>query len=158
MTTSSSAIILRKARIQDVKAIHALLMDCSKQGLLLPRSFNQLYSHLRDFFVLVQDGGRLLGCCALSITWEDLTEVRSLAIAPDLRRQGWGRRLVEACLSDAVTLGVYRVFTLTYQVNFFKHLGFEVVSKDNLPQKVWADCLHCPKFPDCDEIAMIYEM
>ncbi len=158
MTKSSPAVILRKARIQDVKAIHALLMDCSKQGLLLPRSFNQLYSHLRDFFVLIQDGGGLLGCCALSIAWEDLAEVRSLAIVPDLRGQGWGRRLVEACLSDSVTLGIYRVFTLTYQMNFFKHLGFEVVSKDNLPQKVWADCLHCPKFPDCDEIAMSYEM
>lgn len=158
MTKPPSSIILRKARIQDVKAIHALLMDCSRQGLLLPRSFSQLYSHLRDFFVLHQDGGGLLGCCALSIAWEDLAEVRSLAVIPDLRGQGWGRRLVEACLSDAVTIGIYRVFTLTYQMNFFKHLGFEMVSKDHLPQKVWADCLHCPKFPDCDEIAMIYEM
>lgn len=154
-----TAVYVRKARIQDVRSIHALLMDCSKQGLLLPRSFNQLYSHLRDFFVLARDeGGAVLGCCALSIAWEDLAEVRSLAIAPEVRGQGWGRRLVEACLSDAVTLGIFRVFTLTYQTDFFKHLGFEVVSKDNLPQKVWADCLHCPKFPDCDEIAMSIEM
>jgi len=151
MTTS---VYVRKARIQDVRPIHALLMDCSKQGLLLPRSFSQLYSHLRDFFVLAQDGGGVLGCCALSITWEELAEVRSLAIVPEMRSRGWGRRLVEACLSEAVTLGIFRVFTLTYQTHFFEHLGFEMVSKDNLPQKVWADCLHCPKFPDCDEIAM----
>lgn len=154
-----SGVFVRKARIQDVRVIHALLMDCSRQGLLLPRSFSQLYSHLRDFFVLARhDREGILGCCALSIAWEDLAEVRSLAIVPELRGHGWGRRLVEACLSDAITLGIYRVFTLTYQTQFFSHLGFEVVSKDNLPQKVWADCLHCPKFPDCDEIAMAMDM
>ncbi len=156
--TIPSGIYLRKARIQDVRTIHALLMDCSKQGLLLPRSYNQLYSHLRDFFVLAQDQGAILGCCALSITWEELAEVRSLAVATECRGQGWGRRLVEACLSDAITLGIFRVFTLTYQTHFFERLGFQVVSKDNLPQKVWAECLHCPKFPDCDEIAMSIEM
>jgi amino-acid N-acetyltransferase len=157
--TTIPGIYVRKARIEDVRTIHALLMECSKQGLLLPRSFNQLYSHLRDFFVLGQDqGGSILGCCALSIAWEDLAEVRSLAVAAQCRGQGWGRRLVEACLSDAITLGIYRVFTLTYQAHFFERLGFQVVSKDNLPQKVWADCLHCPKFPDCDEIAMSIEM
>ena len=157
--TPVPGIYVRKARIQDVRTIHALLMDCSRQGLLLPRSYNQLYSHLRDYFVLAQDqGGGILGCCALSIAWEDLAEVRSLAVAPECRGQGWGRRLVEACLSDAITLGIYRVFTLTYQASFFERFGFQVVSKDNLPQKVWADCLHCPKFPDCDETAMAIEM
>lgn len=156
--TPIPGIYVRKARIQDVRTIHALLMDCSKQGLLLPRSYNQLYSHLRDFFVLAQTKGPILGCCALSIAWEDLAEVRSLAVAQECRGQGWGRRLVEACLSDAITLGIYRVFTLTYQAVFFERLGFQIVSKDNLPQKVWADCLHCPKFPDCDETAMAIDM
>lgn len=159
MTRAIAGIYVRKARIQDVRPIHALLMECSRQGLLLPRSFNQLYSHLRDFFVLAREqDGAVMGCCALSITWEELAEVRSLAVAEQCRGQGWGRRLVEACLSDALTLGIYRVFTLTYQTDFFQKLGFEVVSKDKLPQKVWAECLHCPKFPDCDEIAMSIEM
>jgi amino-acid N-acetyltransferase len=156
---TTSQVYVRKARIGDVRAIHGLLMDCSRQGLLLPRSFSQLYSHLRDFFVLSPDkDGAVQGCCALSIAWEDLAEVRSLAIAPGLRGQGWGRRMVDACLSDAVTLGIFRVFTLTYQTLFFERLGFKVVNKESLPQKVWADCLHCPKFPDCDEIAMSIEM
>lgn len=158
MNSQSSPIIVRKARIQDVRTIHSLLMDCSRQGLLLPRSFNQLYSHLRDYFVLAGEEGVVLGCCALTIAWENLAEVRSLAVSNEVRGQGWGCRLVEACLSDAVTLGIYRVFTLTYQTHFFQRLGFEVVNKDSLPQKVWADCLHCPKFPDCDEIAMAIEM
>jgi len=150
---------LRKSRIQDVKAIHALLMDSAKGELLLPRSFNQLYSHLRDFYVLsTREGGEVKGCCALSICWEGLAEIRSLVVHPDLQRQGWGRKLVEACLSEAVTLGVFKVFTLTYQREFFAKIGFEEVSKEKLPQKVWADCIHCPKFPECDEIAMIMEM
>ncbi len=150
---------IRKARIGDVKAIHGLLMDCSRDGLLLPRSFNELYSHLRDFFVLApKDEGPIKACCALTITWDDLAELRSLVVAEGLKGQGWGRRLVEACLSEAVTLGLFRIFTLTYQQTFFEKLGFAEVGKDLLPQKVWSDCLRCPKFPECDEIAMILEV
>jgi amino-acid N-acetyltransferase len=150
---------LRKARISDVKSIHSILMDCSKQELLLPRSYSDLYSHLRDYYVIARDQGPgIFGCCALSIVWENLAEVRSLAIVSDLRGQGWGRKLVESCLSEAITLGIYSVFTLTYQVAFFARLGFVEISKDVLPQKVWADCLRCPKFPDCDETAMLMEM
>lgn len=150
---------LRKARMADVKTIHGLLMDCSRQGLLLPRSYNELYSHLRDFFVVAdKDSGAVTGCCALSICWEDLAEIRSLAVAESLRGQGWGRRLVDACLSEAVTIGIYRVFTLTYQTDFFRKAGFREVAKDLLPQKVWSDCLRCPKFPECDEIALLMEM
>jgi len=150
---------LRKARISDVKTIHRILMDYSRQGLLLPRSYSELYSHLRDFFVVAdRDTNEVFGCCALSIAWEDLAEVKSLAIDPQLQGQGWGRNLVEACLSDAVTLGIYKVFTLTYQVEFFEKLGFKKINKDVLPQKVWADCLRCPKFPECDEVAMLMEM
>ncbi|WP_028574230.1 N-acetyltransferase [Desulfonatronovibrio hydrogenovorans] len=150
---------LRKARISDVKSIHTILMDCSKQGLLLPRSYSDLYGHLRDYYVIARDHGPdVLGCCALSIVWESLAEIRSLAIVSELRGMGWGRKLVESCLSEAITLGIYKVFTLTYQSAFFSRLGFVEISKDVLPQKVWADCLRCPKFPDCDETAMLMEM
>lgn len=154
-----SGFFLRKARIEDVKTIHMLLMECAKGELLLPRSFNQLYSHLRDFYVLSSDDNKTIkGCCALSICWDQLAEIRSLVVHPDLQKQGWGRKLVEACLSESVTLGVYKVFTLTYQRDFFAKMGFEEVTKEKLPQKVWADCIHCPKFPECDEIAMVMEM
>ena len=150
---------LRKAKVSDVKRIHSLLMESSKQGLLLPRSFTELYSHLRDYFVVSEkESGEVLGCCALSITWEELAEIRSLMVHPSIRGRRWGSKLVEACLSEAVTLGLYRVFVLTYQVDFFTKAGFEVVSKDILPQKVWADCLRCPKFPECDETAMLIEL
>jgi len=152
---------LRKARITDVKGIHRLIMNTSSDdGLVLPRSYKQLYSHLRDFFVMVDETreDEVLGCCALAISWENLAEVRSLVVAREVRGHGLGRKLVEACLSDAVTLGIYRVFVLTNTPDFFRHMGFSEVSKDTLPQKVWSDCLNCPRFPDCDEIALHMEL
>jgi amino-acid N-acetyltransferase len=151
---------LRKANIQDVRFIHRLLMKYSSQGLLLPRSYSELYKHLRDFLVVVspQHEG-IMGCCALSITWDNLAEIRSLVVDESLQGRGWGRRLVDTSMSEALTLGIYRVFTLTYQVEFFAKQGFEEVDKNVLPQKVWADCLNCPKFPDCcDEVAMLMEL
>ena len=152
-------VLIRKARVQDVKRIHALLMDSSNAGLLIPRSFSDLYGRLRDFSVAHdKESGSIVGCCALSIVWEDIAEIRSLSVAPEHHRRGVGHKLVDACLSEAVALGIYRVFTLTYQTRFFARLEFEEVNKDVLPQKIWADCIHCPKFPDCDEIAMILDL
>ena len=149
---------VRKARMSDVKSIHALLLSTSGEGLLLPRSLSELYGHVRDFFVLHDEEGRLIGCAALSIMWDDLAEVRSLLVAPDLRGGGRGYLLVKACLEEARALGLTRVFALTYQVAFFERQGFKVVSKDMLPQKVWMICIHCPKFPDCDETAVLLEL
>ena len=148
---------IRPARMGDVRAIHGLLSIFAAKGLMLPRSISSLYDHLRDFVVYEEDGA-ILGICALHICWDDLAEIRSLAVAEPLRGQGWGRRLVDACLSEAVTIGIYRVFTLTYQTDFFRKVGFREVAKDLLPQKVWSDCLRCPKFPECDEIALLMEM
>lgn len=152
-------LYIRKARVPDVRQIHALLMNKARDEVLLPRSYSQLYSHLRDFFVLGErQGTQVHGCCALSIVWEDMAEIRSLVVAESSQKQGWGGKLVEACLSEAVTLGLYRVFTLTYKDHFFERLGFVRVEKEKLPQKVWADCINCPKFPECDEIAMVMDM
>lgn len=155
-----SAPLLRKARIQDVKAIHGLLLRPGEgDGLVLPRSFNQLYSHLRDFFVAAdRETDEVLGCCALCICWDDLAEVRSLMVRREHRGQGLGRLLVDACLSEAVTLGIYRVFVLTNQEAFFLKMGFAEAAKDALPQKAWTDCVNCPHFPDCDETAMVMEL
>ncbi|WP_462324598.1 N-acetyltransferase [Desulfoplanes sp.] len=150
--------ILRKAMVRDVKSIHGLLMKeaATGEGIVLPRSFNELYNRLRDFYV-VEDGAtrKVVACCALAITWNDIAEVRSLVVSQPLRQKGWGRRLVEACVSEALTFGLYKVFTLTAKPDFFKKLGFVLVDQATLPQKVWADCLNCPKYPDqCDEVAM----
>lgn len=147
---------IRKARMSDIKGMHRLLMTCAQKSQLLPRSLNSLYSHVRDFYVAEEIAtGRPVGCCALSICWEDLAEVRSLALEEAHMGKGVGRAMVQACLDEANELGLARVFALTYVVDFFKRCGFSVVEKDTLPQKVWSDCINCPKFPECDETAML---
>jgi len=156
---------LRKARTGDVHAIYDILTHYAKQGLLLQRPLSELYDHLRDYVVLeCSEAGQtpgsfsgleLVGVCGLGVCWEDLAEVRSLAVLEAYRDRGLGLKLVEACLEEARVLGLKRVFTLTYVPDFFGKIGFQVVDKAVLPHKVWADCLKCPKFPDCDEIAMM---
>jgi len=152
--------MIRKAVIEDVKSIHKILSTYGAQGLLLPRPLSELYDHLRDFFVLVENSeeDRLLGACALGVCWDDLAEIRSLAVAEDQQGKGHGSQLVKACLDEAYSLGLKRVFALTYVEGFFEKMGFREVEKSVLPHKVWADCLKCPRFPDCDETAMILEL
>lgn len=149
---------IRKARIEDVRSIHGLLTHFSEKGLILPRSLSDLYDHLRDYSVIETKGGEIIATVALHVCWEDLAEVRSLAVREDFQKEGLGRSLVEHCVSDAITLGIYKVFTLTYQPEFFKRLGFKEVDKSVLPHKVWADCVRCPKFPECDEVALLLEL
>lgn len=151
--------MLRKAKVSDVKIIHRMINISSNNGEMLPRSLMDLYGSLRDFFVYVDDDNSIAGICAMHIFWENLAEVRSLYVKKEYRRSGIGRDLVEACISEAVTLDLMRIFTLTYQTEFFKRIGFIVTEKSKLPEKVWSDCLNCPKYPDfCDEVAMIIEL
>ena len=152
--------MIRKARIEDVKEIHSLLMRNEEHDeLVLPRSFSQLYSHLRDFFVTLDEDGKVVGCCALNIIWDNLAEVRSLVILPEHRGEKLGRKLVEACLSEAVTLGIYKVYTLTEQTGFFAHMDFKQEDMDSLNQKIFLDCMNCPRFPDhCNEVAMVMNL
>ena len=147
--------VLRPARMCDAKKIHGLLMECSAEGLLLPRSLANLYGQIRDFRILETSGGEFIGCAALAVIWENLAEVRSLAIAKPWRGNGFGNILVDECCKDARRIGIDRVFALTYQVRFFERNGFGVVSKDLLPQRVWIVCANCPRFPDCDEVAVM---
>lgn len=148
----------RKAHGKDVPHIEALLAEGAEKGLLLPRSRAQLYAVLRDFFVLDDpETGKVVGCGALAVIWENMAEVRSLYVAETHRRRGLGHILVKACLDEAASFGITRVFTLTYQTEFFAKAGFVETPKEMLPQKIWTDCIHCPKFPNCDEVAMIRE-
>jgi amino-acid N-acetyltransferase len=148
---------LRKARINDVPQIHTLVNSFATRGEMLGRSRSELYEGIRDFFVVEQDD-LILGCSALHINWEDLAEVRSLAVLSEGQGKGFGRILVNACIEEARSLGITRIYALTYRPGFFERVGFSKVSKDSLPQKVWGDCLKCPKFPNCDEDALIMEL
>ena len=149
--------MIRKARIGDVKDIQKLLTNFASRGEMLSRSLSELYEALRDFYVF-EDDGQLLGTSALHIVWEDLAEVRSVAVAESAGRRGIGSQVVGACIDEARSLGLKRLFCLTYKPDFFAKFGFKVADKSELPHKVWGDCIKCVKFPDCDEIAMILEL
>ena len=149
--------MIRKAQIADVKDIQKLLMTFANRGDMLSRSLSELYESLRDFYVVEEDG-ILLGAAALHVVWEDLAEVRSVAVAEDAGRKGVGSRLVQACISEAREIGLKRIFCLTYKPDFFAKHGFSLVDKAELPHKVWGDCIKCAKFPDCDENAMILDL
>jgi len=154
-------LLVRKATLKDVSTIHQLINNFADKGLLLGRSMSELYDHIRDFHVLevgAECQGKIVGVCGLGICWEDLAEIKSLAVSEEYQGRQFGRTLVHACLEDAKALGIKRVFTLTYVPKFFQKIGFQVVEKSSLPHKVWADCLKCPKFPDCDETALIKEL
>jgi len=145
--------MIRKAILQDARQIHRLLLNYAKDGLVLSRSLMEIFEAIRDFYVFVE-GDRVVGAAALNICWEDLAEVRSLVVDESFAGRGIGKHLVEACLSEARTLGIGRVFALTYQQAFFEKLGFSVIEKSELPQKIWGDCIKCAKFPECDEVAL----
>ncbi|MFB3924529.1 MAG: N-acetyltransferase [Syntrophales bacterium] len=152
--------MLRKARIGDVKTIHRMINISSGKGEMLPRSLMDIYGSLRDFFVYIdEEENSIVGICAMSIIWENLAEIRSLYVDEGHRRRGAGKLLVEACISEAITLQLYRIFTLTYKEEFFEKLGFRVVDRSSLSEKIWSDCFRCVKYPDfCDEVAMIIEL
>lgn len=147
--------MIRKARFSDIEEIQRLINRYAEEGALLPRSLNELYENIRDFFVW-KEKGKLLGCCALHITWENLAEIKSLAVSRRVRRKGIGNRLLQSALAEAKGLGIKRVFALTNQEKFFKKNGFKKIKKEKLPHKIWGECIKCPKFPDCDEVAMIF--
>lgn len=138
----------------DVKQIQQLINTHADKGDMLPRSLSMIYENLRDFYV-VKKGDKVLGCGAMHIDWSDLGEIKSVAVDSDYQGMGIGRIIVKACLKDAAKLGLKKVFALTYKPEFFKKMGFKIIDKNELPHKVWSDCINCPKFPDCNEIAMI---
>ena len=145
---------IRKARVQDARDIHTLINQYARKDDMLPRSLNEIYDNLRDYLLSEEDGS-IIAVCAMHIVWDDLAEIRSLAVSKKYRGKDAGRKLIRKLLREAKTLGIKNVFALTYQPGYFKKLGFESIDKNDLPHKVWGDCLKCPKFPDCDEVAVI---
>jgi amino-acid N-acetyltransferase len=145
--------VIRKARIPDVPEIHRLINTFAERNAMLPRALSAIYENLRDFVVADVDG-HVAGCCALHVTWEDLAEVKSLAVDESLQGQGLGAKLVKVCLDEARQMGLPSVFALTYVPDFFEKMGFSRVDKSTLPHKIWTECINCPKFPDCGEEAV----
>lgn len=146
--------MIEKAKIKDVPQIHKLINYFADKDEMLPRSLSEIYENVRDFFV-VREGERVVACAALHVSWADLAEIKSVAVTEDNQHQGIGTQLVEACLQEAKELGIITVFCLTYRPTFFGRFGLSQVDKMDLPRKVWTECYRCPKFPDCEEVALV---
>jgi amino-acid N-acetyltransferase len=149
--------MITKAVLKDASEIQKLINAYAKKGKMLAKSIVDICETIRDFYVY-REKGKVAGACALSICWGDLAEIRSLAVDSRHAKKGMGSRLVDACLQEAGHLGVKKVFVLTYIPAYFKKFGFKRVKRDSLPQKIWKDCINCPKFPDCGETPMIREV
>jgi amino-acid N-acetyltransferase len=145
---------IEKARISDVVQMHELINYFADKGEMLARPLSEIYENIRDYFV-VRQGERVIACAALRVMWSDLAEIKSVAVAEGSQGEGLGDRLVTACLDEAKKLGMPTVFCLTYKPAFFERHGFSRLDKMELPHKVWGECYRCPKFPNCDEVALI---
>jgi amino-acid N-acetyltransferase len=148
-------LAVEKAKISDAPQIHKLANHFAQKGVMLPRALSEIYENIRDFFV-IRDGEKVIAAVALHVYWSDLAEVRGLAVAEEKQNQRLGAKLIEACINEARELGIPQAFCLTYRASFFERQGFKRVDKSELPRKIWSECYRCPKFPDCDEVAMIY--
>ncbi len=151
--------MIRKATIKDIKSIHSLLFEYGLKGELLQRPLSQLYDHVRDFSVFINsEDDMVVGCCALQICWEELAEIRSLAVHSDHWEKKIGSKLVEESINEAKKFEIRKLFTLTYKPEFFKKFGFKIIDRSELPLKIWGDCIMCVKFPECDETAMMKDI
>ncbi|HDP25418.1 MAG TPA: N-acetyltransferase [Deltaproteobacteria bacterium] len=152
--------MIRKPSIEEVLEIRKIIDPFVREGLMLPRSLHSLYTTIRDFWISVDDGTvrSIKGCCALHVSWSDLAEIRTLAVKKEHHGAGVGESLVRACIDEARNLGLKQVFTLTYVPDYFSKIGFHEVDKSTLPNKIWADCIHCQYFPDCREDALMIEL
>jgi len=148
---------VEKAKISDVTQMHKLINYFAGKDEMLARSLSEMYENIRDYFV-VRQGEQMIACAALHVNWSDLAEIKSLAVAEDNQKQGIGAQLVEACLNEAKEMGIPTVFCLTYKPAFFEKFGFSQRDKMELPRKVWTECYRCPKFPNCDEVALICQL
>lgn len=155
MKKKAVSIRMRPARMNDARTICSLINYYAERGRMLHRSLESVYDAIREFQVACEPSGRIIGCVALDTFWADLAEIKSLAVANDRRRMGIGRKLLLAALRDARRMSIRKVFALTYEQAFFESLGFKTIGRDHLPEKVWTECIYCPKADACDEIAMM---
>lgn len=146
---------IRPARVSDVPAICDLIKTFADRKLMIRRTLGELYESIREFYVAVEDDGRIIGCAALHVFWEDLAELKCLAVSETAQGRGVGRALVDACWKSAGELDIQSVFTLTYVPDFFEKCGYVQIEKSDLPHKIWNECVRCPLFPNCNEVALI---
>lgn len=149
--------MIRKARVTDVEKIQKLVNYYAERKEMLPRSLNELYENIQDFFV-DEKNRKIIACAALHVVWKDLAEIKSLAVDPQYQKQGFGGKLVKKCLQQAKSLGVKKVFVLTFKPEYFERYGFKELSREKLPHKIWSECIRCHLFPNCKETALLIKI
>lgn len=147
-------MLFRKAKMSDIENIAALINFYAERGAMLPRTIPSMYQRIREY-TLIEENGIIIAVGSLHILWNDLAEICSLAVHPENVNSGLGSSLVKRLIQEGKELEIKNIFTLTYQPLFFEKCGFTRLEKEELPQKVWTECINCPKFPNCDEIALI---
>mgnify|MGYP005809606891 CR=1 FL=1 len=148
--------MIREALISDAREIQKLVNEYAKKGEMLPLSLNDIYERIFEFIVFEIDN-KIVGCCSLHPTWDDIAEIRSLAVNINYHGKDIGYKMVKHNIERAKKIGFKKIFALTYKPLFFEKLGFYQIEKEVLPKKIWTDCLKCIKFPDCDELAVMFE-
>jgi amino-acid N-acetyltransferase len=148
---------VRKARLSDAPIIQHLIEPFAARDEMLHRSLGEICESIRDF-VVAEENGELLGCCALHVDTPELAEIKALAVSLDTQGRGVGSAMVRACIEEARDIELLQVYALTYRPGFFTRLGFSRAEKSTLPHKVWNECVRCNKFPICGEEAMILDL
>ena len=148
---------IRTAKVQDVKQIQKIIEFYANNKEMLHRSLNSIYENIQEY-VVVENKGKIIACGALHVSWEELAEVKALAVSKEFARQGIGRKIVKTLEKKAIKLGIHSTFALSFKPEFFKKLGYEVISREVLKQKIWSECINCHLFPDCGEIPLIKDL
>ncbi|MDR2772743.1 MAG: N-acetyltransferase [Elusimicrobiota bacterium] len=148
---------IRAAKVSDVKEIHKIVEYYADNKEMLHRPLNAIYENIQEF-VVVEENGEIIACGALHVAWEDLAEIKALAVVNGQTKKGLGRQIVDKLEQNAADLGVNRIFTLTFKPIFFEKLGYKLIPKETLPHKIWSECINCHLFPDCGEVPLLKEL
>ena len=148
---------IRPAKVSDVKEIHKLVEYYADKKEMLHRSLNSIYENIQEYIVAEEDG-KIIGCGALHVAWEDLAEVKALAIAQEHQGKKIGSKIVAQLQENAKELGVKKVFSLSFKPEFFQKLGYSIIPKEMLPHKIWSECINCHLFPDCGEVPLLLSL
>ena len=146
---------IRPAKVTDVKEIHKIVEFHADNKEMLHRSLNSIYENIQEYIVAENEEGKIVACGALHVSWEDLAEVKALAVADKYKGQGLGKKIVLQLQKNAADLGIAKVFALSFKPEFFIKLGYKVIPKETLPHKIWSECINCHLFPDCGEIPLL---
>ena len=149
---------IRSAKVTDVKEIHKLVEYYANNKEMLHRSLNSIYENIQEYVVTEDEAGKIAACGALHVAWEDLAEIKALAVAEQYKKQGLGKKIVHKLQKNAEELGVSKVFALSFKPDFFIKLGYKVIPKETLPHKIWSECINCHLFPDCGEVPLLFPL